>query len=76
MYTPSPAVEWLETSPESPYNLENARIKQRYELENSVYCDGPHEIWKAFPPHLSGTFHGSVYTTQPMVCIRRDEWNA
>lgn len=64
----SPAIEWLENHPESPYNLEHTELRDQYTLERSRFWESPHVLWRACRPVALG----SVCTAQPMFCLKPD----
>lgn len=65
MWTPSPAIEWLESHPESPCNLRHAQIVSRHHMPTSYFWEEPHVLWRAFPPL-------NQVRRQPMFALKRD----
>lgn len=65
MWTPSPAVEWLESHPRSPYNLRHAELAQVHEVADSNWFDGPHTIIRAH-----GAFEAGAEFGLPMIRLK------
>jgi hypothetical protein len=64
MFKSSPAVEWLETSPESPYNLERTRLR-RY-VGGGAFWEVPYEVYQASPLDMLSV------QIQPMIRLKDD----